>query len=159
MNHADEFQLIGGSEILGPAGLWYSNVAASEKWLAEHEEGALRIMAMSYRYNRYIREDIDKVMPIVVNAMNAHSGVGTNVKSLRFIFDTFLEFRTYQQDAETTYNAESPLYWEASAKYYVQKSKELPKGADYLLQNPLNPWFEKFLARPDLLGWVDMPLK
>ena len=159
MNHSDEFKLIGGSEILGPAGLWYSNVASSENWLSKNKEAALRIMAMSYRYNRYVREDIASILPIVVKAMNAHSGVATDLKSLRFIFDNFLEFRTYQQDATTTYSPESPLFWETSAKYYVEKSKELPKGADYKLQNPLNSWFEKFLKRKDLLKWVDKPLK
>ncbi len=70
-------------------------------------------------------------MPIVVTAMNDHSGVATDVDSLKFIFDEFLEFRTYQQDKETTYNPDSPLFWENSAKYYVANSTELPEGADY----------------------------
>lgn len=157
-NHSEDFKLIGGSEILGPAGLWYSNITATEDWLADNEEVALRIMAMSYRYNRYIQDDIDKVLPLVAEAMNAHSGVATSVEDLKFVFDTFLEFRTYQQDAETTYNPESDLYWEASAAYYVAKSTELPQGADFKLQNPLNEWFKKFLDRKDLLDWVDRPL-
>ena len=158
MNHPEDFKLIGGAEILGPAGLWYSNITATEDWLVENEEAALRIMAMAYRYNRYVQEDIGKIMPLVVEAMNAHSGVATTVEDLQFIFDTFLDFRTYQQDAETCYNPDSDLYWENSAKYYVERSTELPEDADYLLQNPLNDWFEKFLERDDLLEWVDAPL-
>jgi ABC-type nitrate/sulfonate/bicarbonate transport system substrate-binding protein len=159
MNHPDQFQLIGGAEILGPAGLWYSNVASSEDWLANNEEAALRIMAMSYRYNRYIQERSEQVMPIVVEAMNAHSGVATNPEELQFIFDTFLEFRTYQQDKETTYNPNSDLYWEQSARYYVDRSTELPAGADYLRQNPLQEWFNKFLQHEALLNWVDAPFE
>lgn len=158
MNHPDQFQLIGGAEILGPAGLWYSNVASTDDWLSENEDAALKIMAMSYRYNRYVQEKIDVVMPIVVKAMNDHSGVATDVESLKFIFDRFLEFRTYQQDAETTYNSDSPLFWENSAEYYVAKSTELPEGADHLRNNPLNAWYEKFVGREDLLTWVDAPL-
>lgn len=158
-NHSDVFQLIGGSEILGPAGLWYSNITATEKWLEENEEAALRITAMAYRFNRYIKEDIDKVMPIVVEAMNAHSGAGQTVEDLKFTFDKFLEFRTYQEDAETCYNPDSDLYWEDSASYYVARSTELPEDADYLVQNPLNEWFTKFMAREDLLEWVDAPLE
>ncbi len=159
MNHADQFKLIGGAEILGPAGLWYSNIAATEKWLTANEDAALKIMALSYRYNRYVQEKIDVIMPIVVKAMNDHSGVATEVSSLKFIFDKFLEFRTYKQDGETTYNPSSPLFWENSAKYYVAKSTELPKGADYALKNPLNDWYKKFTARKDLVAWVDKPLK
>lgn len=157
-NHPEDFKLIGGAEILGPAGLWYSNITATEDWLAENEEAAMIMMAMAYRYNRYVQEDIEKILPLVAEAMNAHSGVATSVDDLKFIFDNFLEFRTYQQDAETTYNPESDLYWQASASYYVEKSTELPAGADFKLQNPLDEWFAKFLARQDLLDWVDRPL-
>ena len=159
MNHFDQFQLIGGAEILGPAGLWYSNVASSEGWLAENEDAALKIMAMSYRYNRYVREDIGTVLPIVVKSMNDHSGVATDPEDLKFTFDEFLEFRTYQQDSELTYNPDSPLFWENSAKYYVEKSTELPADANYAAKNPLGAWFDKFLADQDLLAWVDAPLK
>lgn len=158
MNHSDQFQLIGGAEILGPAGLWYSNVASTEDWLAENEDTALKITAMSYRYNRFVQEKIDEILPIVVTAMNAHSGVATDAESLKFIFDEFLDFRTYQQDGETTYNPASPLFWETSAKYYVAKSAELPEGADFARNNPLNDWYKKFIAREDLLAWVDRPL-
>jgi len=159
MNHSDQFQMIGGAEILGSAGLWYSNVASSEDWLEANTDTALKIMAMSYRYNRYVQENIDQILPIVAKAMNDHSGVATDEKSLRFIFDQFLEFRTYQQDAETTYNSESALFWENSAKYYVATSTELPKDADYRAKNPLNDWYKKFTANSDLLSWVDKPLQ
>lgn len=159
MNHSDKFKLIGGAEILGPAGLWYSNIATTTEWLEKNEDVALKIMAMSYRYNRYIQEQPDKVMPIVAEAMNTHSGVDNDIDELKFIFDTFLDFRTYQQDKETCNNPESPLYWENSAKYYVEQSSDLPEDADYLLVNPLNVWFDKFLERSDLLEWVDAPLK
>lgn len=158
-NHPDQFKLIGGAEILGPAGLWYSNIASSKQWLASNEDAALRIMAMSYRFNRYVQEQPDKVLPIVADAMNAHSGVATTAKDLKFTFDTFLSFRTYQQDKDTAFNPSSNLYWENSAKYYVQNSKDLPAGADYKNQNPLNDWFNKFLQRQDLLNWVDAPLQ
>ena len=50
------------------------------------------------------------------------------------------------------------MFWENSAKYYVAKSTELPKGADYAAKNPLNDWYKKFVARADLLTWVDTPL-
>lgn len=158
-NHAEDFQLIGGAEILGPAGLWYSQVASNESWLAANEDAALRIMAMSYRFNRYVNEQRDTVMPIVARAMNEHSGVATSEEDLGFIFDTFLAFRSYQDDATTTYDPESDLYWGRSADYYVTQSTDLPEGADHRLQNPLDEWFQKLLARQDLLDWIDAPLQ
>jgi hypothetical protein len=157
-NYPDDFVLIGGAEILGPAGLWYSQVASTETWLVENEDTALKLMAISYRYNRYVQEQRDQIFPIVVEAMNAHSGVGTTEEELGFIFDNFLEFRTYQQDQETTYDPESPLYWANSAEYYVEQSQDLPEDADYRLNNPLDEWFALFLEQADLLEWVDAPL-
>jgi ABC-type nitrate/sulfonate/bicarbonate transport system substrate-binding protein len=157
-NHPDDFELIGGSEILGPAGLWYSQVASSTDWLAQNEDVAQKIMAMAYRFNRYVNEQPDTVMPIVAEAMNAHSGVATSVEDLGFTFDTFLAFRSYQEDAETTYDPESDLYWGHSADYYVTQSADLPEDADYRRQNPLDEWFEGFMGRTDLLEWVDAPL-
>jgi ABC-type nitrate/sulfonate/bicarbonate transport system substrate-binding protein len=158
-NHPDQFKLIGGAEILGPAGLWYSNIASTKQWLAKNPDAVFKIMAMSYRYNRYVQDQPDKILPIVVKAMNDHSGVATTAENLKFIFDTFLDFRTYQQDQKTTYDPTSPLFWETSAKYYTPLSTDLPAGADYNNQNPLNDWFNKFLQQKDLLAWVDAPLK
>lgn len=158
-NHPDQFKLIGGAEILGPAGLWYSNIASTKQWLADNPDTAYKIMAMSYRYNRYVNEQPDKVLPIVVKAMNDHSGVATNEENIKFIFDNFLAFRTYQDDQKTTYDSTSPLFWENSAKYYVPLSTDLPAGADYKNQNPLNDWFNNFLQQKDLVAWVDAPLK
>jgi ABC-type nitrate/sulfonate/bicarbonate transport system substrate-binding protein len=157
-NHPDDFFLVGGAEILGPAGLWYSQIASTDEWLAENEDAALKIMAMSYRYNRYVQEKRDQILPIVVEAMNAHSGVATTEADLDFIFDTFLDFRTYQQEAETSMDPDSPLYWGKSAAYYVEQSTDLPAGADYEKNNPLDEWFDKFMDREDLLEWVDEPL-
>jgi hypothetical protein len=93
----------------------------------------------------------------VIEAMNAHSGVAR--PKIQYTFDTFLDFRTYQQDQETAFNPESGLFWEQSAQYYVERSQDLPEGADYLLVNPLNEWFEQFLAQQELLDWVDAPLE
>jgi ABC-type nitrate/sulfonate/bicarbonate transport system substrate-binding protein len=157
MNHPDRFQRIGGTEILGPAGLWYSNYSSTKEWLAENEDAALRIIAMSYRYNRYVNEDPDKVLPIVVETLNAHSGVATDNEEIKFIFETFLDFRDYQREKEETYNPNSPLYWKVYADYYAERS-ELPPNTDIVDRNPLDEWFNKFLARKDLLKWVDRPL-
>lgn len=158
-NHPDEFVLVGGAEILGPAGLWYSQIASTQDWLTKNEDTALKIMAMSYRYNRYVQEKRDQILPIVVEAMNAHSGVATTEEDLGFIFDNFLEFRTYQQEAETSFSPDSPLYWANSAEYYVAQSQDLPEGADYRRSNPLDEWFAKFMEHKDLLEWVDRPLE
>jgi ABC-type nitrate/sulfonate/bicarbonate transport system substrate-binding protein len=158
MNHPDKFVLVGGAEILGPAGLWYSQIASTKDWLDKNEDAALKIMAMSYRFNRYVNEQPERVLGIVQASINAHSGVGITLDNLKFTFDTFLEFRTYQDEQKETYNPESPLYWGRSAEYYVKQSKDLPPGADYRRNNPLEEWFNKFLQRKDLLKWVDKPL-
>jgi ABC-type nitrate/sulfonate/bicarbonate transport system substrate-binding protein len=158
-NYPDDFVLVGGSEILGPAGLWYSNIAATEEWLAANEDTALKLMAMNYRYNRYILEKRDAVLPFIRDAMNEHSGTDLTVEELEVIFDNFVGPRTYQQEAADTYNPDSPYYWGNSASYYVEQSTELPEDADYRRNNPLEEWFNKLMERDDLLAWIDSPLE
>ena len=158
MNHSDEFQLLGGAEIMGAAGLWHSHVASTTEWLEDNEDAALKITAMSYRYNRYINEAPDKVFPIVVEAMNSHSGVATDEEEIIFIFETFLQFRNYQDEKRDTYDPNSPLYWKKSADYFLERSAEMPAGAKSTDKNPVEVWFNKFLDRKDLLDWVDSPL-
>lgn len=156
--HGDEFQIVAGAEVLGPAGLWYSQVASSEAWLEENPDVALALMAMAYRYNRYVNEAPEEVLPIVAETIGANGGAATSVEELQLIFDQFLEFRSYQDEAETTYDSESDLYWRHSAEYYVEQSTDLPEGADYELQNPLEEWFDMFMANTELLEWVDADL-
>jgi ABC-type nitrate/sulfonate/bicarbonate transport system substrate-binding protein len=158
MRHSDQFMLIGGAEILGPAGLWHSSIASTAEWLAKNEDAALKIMAMSYRYNRYQLEKQDKILPVARESMNSHSGAGVTDEELKTVFNTFEAFRTYQQDKEETFNDKSPTYWGTSAEYYSKQSSDLPKGADYKRNNPVEEWFSKLLARPDLLEWIDKPL-
>jgi ABC-type nitrate/sulfonate/bicarbonate transport system substrate-binding protein len=158
MNHGDDYHLLGGAEIMGAAGLWHSHSASTTEWLADNEDAALKIMAMSYRYNRYINEDPDAVLPIVVEAMNAHSGVATDEEEISFIYSTFLQFRNPEDEAKDTYNPNSPLYWKISADYFLERSAEMPAGAKSTDRNPVEEWFEKFLDRKDLLEWVNRPL-
>jgi ABC-type nitrate/sulfonate/bicarbonate transport system substrate-binding protein len=159
MNHPDKFINVGGHEIMGAAGLWYSQIGSSIDWLAKNEDSALKLTAMMYRFNRFVQEKPDTVLPLVREAMNLHSGVAVKDEDMLFTFTKFLEFRTYQGDKDTTYNPKSELYWAKSAEYYVKVPTEgLPKDADYLRQNPLDQWFAKLLARQDLLEWIDKPL-
>jgi hypothetical protein len=127
--------------------------------LKGNEDAALKIMAMSYRYNRYVNEKREKILPIVVNAINGHSGVATDSEELSFLFDTFLGFRTYQTEKLETFNPQSEFYWEKFAKYYVEQTPTLPEGFNYSDYNLFGEWFAKFLAREDLIAWVDAPLE
>ena len=93
-------------------------------------------MALSYRFNRYVNEQRETVMPIVASAMNEHSGVATSEEDLGFIFDKFLDFRSYQDDGTTTYDPESDLYWGRSADYYVTQSSESAGGRGLQTSEP-----------------------
>ena len=109
MNHPDQFKLIGGAEILGPAGLWYSNVASTEE-VAGGKRGR-----RPQDHGHVV--SLQPLRPGEDRRDHAHRRQGDERpfgrrdrrrQSLKFIFDKFLEFRTYKQDAETTYNPNSP---------------------------------------------------
>jgi ABC-type nitrate/sulfonate/bicarbonate transport system substrate-binding protein len=158
-NHPDEFMIVGGAEIMGPAGVFYGNLAATEEWLAENEDAALKVMAMMYRYNRYVQEARDKILPIVVESLNSHSGVATDEEEYGYVMEELIGFKPYQQEQEETYNPESIHYWGNMAEYYATGNPDLPEDFDYKFYNPVEEWFEKFLAREDLLEWVDAPIE
>lgn len=157
----DQFVNLGGAEILGPAGLWYSNIAALRPWILENKEVVLKLTAMSYRYNRYLEEDPDAVLPIVVRVINDMTGSTNTVKDVKQIFDAFLDFRTWQRERDETYNPDSIYYWRLSADHFVQQSIEqgtYPAHGEYLSVNIQEDLFKEFLQRQDLLDWVDAPL-
>jgi len=158
-NHPDEFHIVGGAEIMGPAGVFYGNLAATEEWLAANEDTALKVMAMMYRYNKYVQEASDKILPIVVESLNAHSGVATDEREFGYVMDNLIAFKPYQVEKEETYNPESLHYWGKMAEYYAANTPDLPEDFDYKFYNPVEEWFEKFLAREDLLAWVDAQIE
>jgi ABC-type nitrate/sulfonate/bicarbonate transport system substrate-binding protein len=158
LNHRSKFVTIGGSEIMGPAGLWYSQIASTSGWLKANPTAALKIMAMNYRFNRYINQKPGKVLPIVRNAMNSHSGANLSMSEIKGVMKTFLQFNSYQVEKKTTYAKSSPLYWAKSAAYYIKNTSGLPPGADYRKNNPLEKWFSLFLKNKSLLKWIDKPL-
>ena len=135
-----------------------SPLAAMKSWLDANEETALKLMALNYRYARYVYEKPDVIAPIVMRNMNEHSGGNLTVEDIKFIIPQFSDPRPYQEEIEKTFNPDSDLYWGKSAEYYVTTSTDLPADADWRRNNPLDEWFNKFLQRKDLLEWVDRPL-
>lgn len=157
----DQFINLGGAELLGPAGLWYSNMSASSDWIDENRATVYKMLAMSYRYNRIRQEQASCVLPAVTETINRMSGSNQTVEQVEQTFDEFLQHRTYQEEREETYNADSPLYWKNSASYYVEqsvKNGEYPSDGDYESVNRQEEIFTEFLEQDELLQWVDAPI-
>lgn len=150
---------VGGSEILGPAGLWFSTMVSTDKWLADNPETVKKLVAIWLRFSRYAAEDFDRVAPMWVAATNERAGAAFTVAEFT---DTMklLYFPTLEHAQQTIFNPDSDVYWRKSVDFYTgQNSADLPGGVDpddnALEQN----FFEQVAADPDLVAWINAPLK
>ena len=156
----DQFVNVGSYEIIGPAGLWYSNFAALQPWLDENEEAALKLMAMNYRFNRMMRECPEKAAAHLAEAVNSQTGSAFTPEEAQFTTSAFEQYRLPEEEKAETNNPESDVYWGKAAIYYMDakiESGEVPADSTYQDFNPLDEWMDKLMARQDLMDWINSP--
>jgi ABC-type nitrate/sulfonate/bicarbonate transport system substrate-binding protein len=156
----DQFVNVGGHEIIGPAGLWYSNYNALESWLQNNEDAALKLMAMNYRYNRMVLECPDKAAPLLAEVVNTQTGSNFTPENVLVILDEFEQYRLPEQDKAETFSPDSDAYWGHTAEFYMKEqisTGEVPEGTDPDEFNPMKEWLDKLLAREDLMSWINAP--
>ena len=160
LDFPDQFVNVGGDEIIGPAGLWYSNFAALAPWLAENEDAALKLMAMNYRFNRMMNECPDQAAELLAQAVNAQTGSDFTPENAQFITQEFERYRSPTQEKAETNNPDSDVYWGKCAKFYMDeqiRTGDLPTGSSYREFNPLDEWIDKLLAHDELMDWIGQP--
>jgi ABC-type nitrate/sulfonate/bicarbonate transport system substrate-binding protein len=148
LDFPDEFVNVGGDEIIGPAGLWFSNFAALDPWLQENEDAALKFMAMNYRFNRMMNECPSQAATILAEAVNAQTGSDFTSENAQFITQEFERYRSPQEELAETNNPDAPVYWGNSAKFYMDeqiRTEALPEGSTYQEFNPLDEWLSRCL--------------
>lgn len=161
LDNADKFVNLGGTEILGPGGLWYSTIAAEDEWLAENEEVALKLMAIWYRVARYLDEQPDEVIPIFRENVNAKAASSFTPEQAEFIVGEFLDFPTVEESKETVFNPDSELYWRNSLDHYEalnKKNGDLDEDIDAGQFSILDEMFEKLTADKELMDWINADL-
>jgi hypothetical protein len=155
----DKFAKVGGHEILGSGGLWYSSAIALQPWLNENQDTALKLMGVWYRTMRYLKERQGETVPLMTKYINERTASKFKPETVKFLINNLIGFATLQQAATSTFNPSSNAYNVKSVNHYAKGNvKVLPsdyKASTYFTEGA---WFKKFQARSDLVKKVNAPL-
>jgi len=155
----DQFVDAGGSDILGPAGLWYDTMVSTDRFMKNNREAALRALAVMYATIREFDKDPQKFAEIASKKLSEIAGS-------EFTVEDYLEFQTKYDDflsieecKEGMYNKSSNLYWKYPVEYYIDLSIQ-----DGLLDERVSPeeyygegekLFFELLERDDLMELIN----
>jgi len=157
--YANRFVNVGGTEVLGPAGLWYSTMVSQASWLKNQPNIVYKLLAVWYRTTRYMRVHPQKSFPLITSELNSAAAASFTVKQVIFLATRLNEFETLSEAKRTVFNPSSPLYWRLSAAYYAKQSTNvLPAGFKVDTVVVAQQFFNNFLKHTALVKWVNSPL-
>jgi ABC-type nitrate/sulfonate/bicarbonate transport system substrate-binding protein len=156
----DQYVNLGGSEILGPAGLWYGNVVTTDRFISNRET-ALRTLAAMYRLIRLFDEQPRKVAEIASEALSRMTGGGFSVDEYIVLETEYDDLLSIEDCLTGYYNSFSPLFWKNPVDYYIKMSieqgdlkKEVTSEEYY--GDSIKLFFE-LLSRQDLMEKIYAP--
>lgn len=157
---AQRYTTLVRNEQMGPAGLWFSNFAVSDRFLEDQRDTVMKLLAVWYRTARYIRERPDQAMGPMVDYLAQSTGGGIDLAQAKEQVPTFVYFQTLEESRKTVFNAGSEAYWRTAANYLVDQNQELDKipkdySLDWVVQEDL---FNELLDDQELVDFVNRPL-
>jgi len=158
---SDQYVNLGGSEILGPGGLWYDTVVSTEKFMRENKETCLRLLAALYRTIRLFDQQPEKVAKVCAKALSRMTGGEFSVKEYIEMQTVYDDFLSIEDALAGFYNPHSRLYWKYPAEYYIKLAVEqgdldkMVPAEDYYGQSEELFW--ELLKRKDLLQLIYAP--
>jgi ABC-type nitrate/sulfonate/bicarbonate transport system substrate-binding protein len=159
--NASKYTTLVRNQQMGPAGLWFSNFAVSQKFLEGERETVLKLLAVWYRTVRYIREQPDKALKPMVNYLAEHTGGGIDLAAAKKQVPEFVYFQTLEESKDTAFNPQSQTYWRIAAEHLVEQNQKLGKipkegfTLDWVVQEQL---FNELMKKKDLIDWINKPL-
>lgn len=157
----DKFVSAAPFQAFGPTGLWYSTFASTQDWLDANEETALRLLAIWYRTTRYLHNRTEDVLPPMHEAVRRAGGVLVDDEALKAELFNIEDYVRYQ-DAWDHYFADgSPTNMDLSIDHSHKSAVEaetVPADSDWRQFEVEKQWFEKLMAREDLVAWIMKPL-
>ena len=156
------FVAVAGNEVLGPAGLWFSNTFVTDAYLEENRDTVLRLNAVYYRFMRYLHEAPEIALPPMIDFLNEQAAAGLSYEEALYLRDEFEDFTTVEGAAERVYDENSPTYWRIAMDNFVDQNEALgniePGSVDadrVVVQQEL---FNELLANQELMDWINSPL-
>jgi ABC-type nitrate/sulfonate/bicarbonate transport system substrate-binding protein len=156
LGQGDKFVNVGGQEILGPAGLWYSTMISTKEWLDANQETALKLTAIWFRTTRYMNGHFDAAAPKLIAINNERAAASFTPDDFKTMYE-LLTFPTVEQAKETVFNPDSGLYWKRSVDFYAAKNAGDLAGASPDDKALEGSYFDKLVADQTLIDWINKP--
>jgi ABC-type nitrate/sulfonate/bicarbonate transport system substrate-binding protein len=152
---------VGGHELMGPAGLFYSTMFSMGPWLDGNKTTVYKLLAVWYRTMKYMKESPDKTVPLMASSINERAAANFTNDQVRFILANFEDFMTLDAAKAQAYAPSSDLYWKRSADVFSQSTSKdtLPSDYSVTTYDVEETYFNEFLKQTSLVDWVNSPLK
>jgi len=158
LQEPDLYVNAGGSEVLGPGGLWYDTMVTTDEFILNNREAALRTLAVLYRSIKLWDEKKEEVAQIGADAISKSTGGSFDVEEYITMQTVYDDFLSPDELKEGMFNPDSTLYWRPSAEYYVKLALEqgdLKSQIDIDEQFPWESLFWELMDRKDLMRKVN----
>ncbi len=157
----DKFVNVGGAEVIGPAGLYYTTLASTSDWLAKNHTTALKLAAIAMRAAEYVQKKPNVAIPIIKSNLNAHAASALTDAQIEQNLKTFDLYITPALAASLVYK-QGPFYYLKSVAYYqnaAKKAGELPAGSKMGQWDAELTIYKQLKADKTLWAWVNQPIK
>lgn len=124
---------VGGSDILGEAGLWFDTWMTTAEFLEDQEEVALKLQALIFGAVNAFDNDIQGFSEIAARLFTEISGTETPTEEWKTFMTEFDDLVSIDEAKDGFYNAKSDRYWKKTVNYTVKtliESGDLPEGTD-----------------------------
>jgi ABC-type nitrate/sulfonate/bicarbonate transport system substrate-binding protein len=145
----------------GPSGLWYSTMGTTQEYLDENPEVILRLLAVWYRATRYLEEKPEYAAPFVVGVMEERTGELFEAEDMLGILTELNYFAPMDVAGEYYFDPGSEFYHGKSIEFLFERAKvreQVPLDFEWQTFEVSEEWFNKLLARQDLVDWVNSPI-
>ncbi|MBF4768768.1 ABC transporter substrate-binding protein [Nocardioides agariphilus] len=156
----DNFVTAGTYKLFPPA---FGNFAATQKWLDENEDTALRLWAVWLRAVRYLNEQPDAALGIIAESVKEATGGLFTPEQTKVALTEFNFYPTVDEVQKTFFDADAPAnYQKANAEVYgaAAASGTIPESmASGEETEVAQKYWDLLQERQDLLDLIDAPLK
>ena len=149
----------GGTDILGPAGLWFDTMMTTKEYLDRNKATSLNIMAVFFSAVNEFYKDPHAVAPIAAKYLSETTGSQYTTDDwldMQLNYDFFV---TLEEARDGFYNPESPLYWRIPVDYYLELltidgTLVNPESAHFYYGQS-QELFEELLSNADLVAKIE----
>jgi ABC-type nitrate/sulfonate/bicarbonate transport system substrate-binding protein len=134
----------------------YGGWMATDKWIAENHDTALRMYAVSLRVNQLIKDHPDEALAIHVPYLNSAAGTNFDIATGKIVYSDLDPFLTFDEQAAIFDDPKNPLSIEyvtgAAIKLYESQGLFTPgeyKWTDFVVAGDLYHELVKLKAETD----------